>query len=732
MVTGPIFAKYRLKTKAISDLCVPKKQLSSVTKNLETRRVLGYDRKKRDVLGPTATLVKEFFLQDVNSCPSAGKRETITRSKDKRQKRYLCDTMLNLYTKFQSENPRNRVSYTSFTRLRPFYVVPASVHGRDTVKCRMHCNIELKASKLHAAGILNSCNPVDVISSVVCSMNEQDCMYRTCQQCKDNLKNIYKDEGKHSSSEDIIRYFEWENTSEVRKTAKGDIKINVVSKVEKQDSVKNLCQVFEKDLVKLMPHQYRITHQYVAVKTIKTKMACDECVLQVDFSENYSCKAATEIQAMHFGGSRKQISLHTCHATMKQKDGKLYTKCFCTLSEDPRHNPAAIWAHLDPVVHELKSEHGIKTIHFVSDGPTTQYRNKTNFLLMSTIPFDNWNLQSITWNLLEASHGKCPADGVGAAVKSAADRLVANGADILSCRQLLSSLNDNLKNVKLYEIATNEIDAIMDEIAKSPPSETIRGTMQIHQILVPSRGRYYHRKLSCYCSHDTYRASNQFCHCHSPTEVITKPVLKDDPVLSGISAKLTAEQQKLFEKRFEEGYDVQIIDLSNLSPDKRQDYIYWKAYRAAKLQSIQKNATGNSVLDSGLEETNHESDENNQDSDANNHDSDWELCDTEESNELASPRSYSPNHACPDMRMDSYYAVFFLMGRTKLFYIGRAIENVTTNTVRFKFLEKKLEGSKFVYDWPRRNDYWTVAKHDVLEEVSFHGPPPFILEKKTI
>ncbi|KAJ3605026.1 hypothetical protein NHX12_027077 [Muraenolepis orangiensis] len=65
----------------------------------------------------------------------------------------------------------------------------------------------------------------------------------------------------------------------------------------------------------------------------------------------------------------------------------------------------------------------------VSDGPTTQYRSKKNLFFLSTEPF-KMGFVRVTWNFLEAGHGKGPADGVGAAVKRTADALVAKGMDI--------------------------------------------------------------------------------------------------------------------------------------------------------------------------------------------------------------------------------------------------------------------------------------------------------------
>ena len=72
---------------------------------------------------------------------------------------------------------------------------------------------------------------------------------------------------------------------------------------------------------------------------------------------------------------------------------------------------------------------------------------------------------------------------------------------------------------------------------------------------------------------------------------------------------------------------------------------------------------------------------------------------------------------------ENYCAVSFLVRRKKSFYIGRVTEE-NGDTVKFKFLERKLVGSQFVYDSPRRDDVCCVER-----EVNFSGPPPFLLEE---
>lgn len=40
-------------------------------------------------------------------------------------------------------------------------------------------------------------------------------------------------------------------------------------------------------------------------------MKMNEVMVHVDFAENYDCKLNREIQSMHFGASKRQITLHT-------------------------------------------------------------------------------------------------------------------------------------------------------------------------------------------------------------------------------------------------------------------------------------------------------------------------------------------------------------------------------------------------------------------------------------
>lgn len=163
-------------------------------------------------------------------------------------------------------------------------------------------------------------------------------------------------------------------------------------------------------------------------------MILKDILIHMDSSENYSCKYATEVQSSHFGASKKQVSLHTVVVQYYSKESKtVKNKCFATITENLRHDPAAIFAHMQPVVIEMKMHVGdLKTVHILTDGPTTQYRIRTIFYLLGNyapVMFGDLCV-GIHCHYSEAGHGKGVLDGIGGCLKRTADRLVAEGKDI--------------------------------------------------------------------------------------------------------------------------------------------------------------------------------------------------------------------------------------------------------------------------------------------------------------
>lgn len=264
-----------------------------------------------------------------------------------------------------------------------------------------------------------------------------------------------------------------------------------MAKDMKQGRLRDLIAKFEQELKEFKIHLFNISHQYQMYKNLKDSLESNEIILHCDFSENFTCKMHTEIQAVHFGASQFQISLHTSIVYQKNKK----PQCYCTFSDSTNHSPEAIWAHLKPVLtHITRQSPEIDSIHIFSDGPTTQYRQKKNFFLFTTIIKD-FALTG-TWNFFEASHGKGAADGIGGSVKRLLDKKVSYGNDILDAESALTLLKDET-SIKLFCIGEENIKCIQDEY---------------RQTLLDDDSKVSSRILSCFCAHSVKRG---FCNCFS-------------------------------------------------------------------------------------------------------------------------------------------------------------------------------------------------------------------------
>ncbi|KAL4710132.1 hypothetical protein ACJJTC_016534 [Scirpophaga incertulas] len=99
------------------------------------------------------TKIENFFIQDDVSRATVGKRETKTSRKIKMQRRYLLDSMKHLRNKFIKETGV-LVSYSTFTRYKPVFVLTPNVSNKETCACKKHSNIGHKFNALKKQSIL--------------------------------------------------------------------------------------------------------------------------------------------------------------------------------------------------------------------------------------------------------------------------------------------------------------------------------------------------------------------------------------------------------------------------------------------------------------------------------------------------------------------------------------------------------------------------------------------------
>ena len=251
--------------------------------------------------------VIEFFQSDDVSTQAPGKKDCITFKKKRKQKRYLNNSLLFLHRKFCDENPFV-VSYTTFCRMKPFWVLNRKVDERDTCLCISHENMDLITKRMKEEKILSTSCIDQLIGDEMCcekkdAPNVTDCLFRKCDVCSSKMIvfNEFEDE-------EETHYDRWEKVMEVGRDKKA---YKRTTKVRVKCQTHELVDKFHEMLPAYMIHIGNIRHQYATIKELKKNLTMDDLLLHVDFSENYACKWTREIQSCHFGGNRLQITLHT-------------------------------------------------------------------------------------------------------------------------------------------------------------------------------------------------------------------------------------------------------------------------------------------------------------------------------------------------------------------------------------------------------------------------------------
>ena len=150
---------------------------------------------------------------------------------------------------------------------------------------------------------------------------------------------------------------------------------------------------------------------------------------------------------------------------------------FCTASASRLKGPPAIWQHLEPILREIREGFpDVTTIHFFSDGPCTQYKQRGNFYLFCTEIFKKGFTRG-TWNYFEASHGKGAPDGVGGTLKRRADRLVSQGVYIPTALSMYQALSEGQSKVKLFYIQEQAVEDAVKEMPADLPA--VPSTMRL-------------------------------------------------------------------------------------------------------------------------------------------------------------------------------------------------------------------------------------------------------------
>ena len=269
--------------------------------------------------------------------------------------------------------------------------------------------------------------------------------------------------------------------------------------VQETKTKENFIEEFLIEIKEFGDHAKRIQTQYRALKNLKENLTVDEAMIQMDFSENYECQIQEEIQSAYW--DKTPITLHPAVVFFKE-NGSLGHKCIVCISDDKRHNADAVFAFMKELIPQVKSCYPkLKLLHYWTDSPTSQYRNKTivTFLSLRQKLFS----MKASWNYFKAGHGKGPCDGIGGTAKRMADEAI---------KHKTVEIQDALDFYRWAEESQGESEAhyvfvSKDDITKNAEHLSdlckdiisVKGTMKAHSAQPTGDYKVLICDTSCFC-----------------------------------------------------------------------------------------------------------------------------------------------------------------------------------------------------------------------------------------
>ena len=414
---------------------------------------------KRQQLNREKIKITRFLKKQPNSNPLPGKKDVTAKG----QKYALNDTLANLYKKYKLENPQSKVSLATFCRQRPSTMKTIQWADRRQCLCQYHQNgkLKLQAIKQHVSiSTFLDQNTPDDISELLSKLPDRP-----------------------------VKFTEWQKDEvlfEGRIMKKLKIKQLELSKEE-------FCERFEDEFSDLREHVDIMRNQFQEFERLKNKLKpLTEITCNVDYSENYPCVYQEEPAQAFF--DRSMVTIHPMVINYRDADNKLQHKSFVGISPEKAHNAPTTFAFLKklvPLVREILPD--LERIHYISDSPTSQYRNRSIAKVIAN------HLQyfpgiSGTWDYLQVGHGKSACDGVGGSIKKSADIAVKRNTIIANAQDFFQWAVENNDVMQCVYVSPGDVSLTSRMLQNA---DAVPGLSKCHSIR-PYHGYLHIRSKSCY------------------------------------------------------------------------------------------------------------------------------------------------------------------------------------------------------------------------------------------
>ena len=472
LLKGKQLKKYRLKKQLSRQLNVSEKFLrkrkDKSLKCLERRRLLA---KQKEL----ERQVRSFLERDDNSRMNPGKQDCLTVDGEKVQTRILNDYLYILYEKFLAENPQVKISKSSFYKLRPKHIRHSNCLKPNNCLCQKHENSTL---------LLRSLKKV-----LTEPLPPSPDVFVKSYQTEEAVKGLVD---KVTATEVTVQ--QWQRVLDARD---GKRRVKVVSTDMPLSEFKDK---FVQDFDKFAEHNARAKTQYTQLRQLKENLPANRIIIQMDFAENFTCASTDAVQSAYW--NQATVTLHPCVVYYKEGE-QLKHKSYVYVSHLNHHNSSMVIAILKALIKKdlqaLISERGIEMVHYITDSPYSQYRNRVMFAAVANHK-DLFGIEA-RWDYFESGHGKGPCDGIGGSVKRMAEQAGKHGTPMADADDFFKWASETGGVVNYtwigqeeYDLAQKEVNMLQAQIA------AVKGTGKLHAV---RRGCDAHhvlwRDTSCNC-----------------------------------------------------------------------------------------------------------------------------------------------------------------------------------------------------------------------------------------
>lgn len=402
---------------------------------------------KRALDEETKNSVINFYLNEATSRVMPGKADVMTvrhsdGKKEKMQKRHLVMTVAEAYELFTSEQKDCKIGKSKFASLRPQNVLVTSKMPHNVCGCKYHNNMELLLQCLSKNGGTEMPSKIkDFVKLCVCDTENEDCMSGNCVNCADGSKFKSNVADKAENKATAVSWYQWIQDDE-----------EYLAKRQQIGTLNDVIEEVSVQLQRFIWHDF-IKHQqsvaYSRHKELAKTENSNECVLQMDFAENYTISFQDEIQSAHWG--QHQVSLYTVMIWHRQT-----VISYVIVSDCREHEKRSVVTYTAAAMDKITEIKTVSKVYIWTDGPSSQFKNRYIITFVEKLQ-KIYNVQ-IMWNYFATSHGKGPNDALGGNVKRIAHRQVLARAIVINdAKTFCSAIEAASSNILVKVVSEADI-----------------------------------------------------------------------------------------------------------------------------------------------------------------------------------------------------------------------------------------------------------------------------------